>query len=75
LKEYKELNLNQDVSSGESNLETFNLPDKILDGLYLGSYAAAQNREALIKRNITHILTVGTGLTPYFPRVSKEISE
>jgi len=51
----------------ENEQSRWDRPDKILDGLYLGSADASQNLEVLKKRNITHILTVGIGLKLYFP--------
>jgi len=41
-------------------------PSKILDRLYLGSYESAKNRQALDERKISHILTVGSSLSPAF---------
>ncbi|KAH7679244.1 protein phosphatase slingshot protein [Dioscorea alata] len=40
---------------------------QIEDGLYLGSVGAAQDKEALKKLNITHILTVAKSLLPAYP--------
>jgi len=40
---------------------------KILDSLYLGSYADAKNQNLLISLGITHIVTVGVELRPIFP--------
>jgi hypothetical protein len=39
--------------------------NKILDGLYLGSFEAANDTLALKKLGITHILTAAACLTPY----------
>ncbi|KAM0948822.1 putative phosphoric monoester hydrolase [Dioscorea sansibarensis] len=40
---------------------------QIEDGLYLGSLGAAQDKEALKKLNITHILTVAQSILPAYP--------
>ncbi|EMD49509.1 leucine rich repeat and phosphatase domain containing protein [Entamoeba histolytica KU27] len=42
--------------------------DKIIDNLYLGSYANAHNKNYLQKMGITHILTIGP-LQPMFPEL------
>ncbi|KAL2339151.1 hypothetical protein Fmac_013597 [Flemingia macrophylla] len=44
-----------------------NIPPKIDEGLYLGSIAAAYNKEALKNYNITHILTVACKIKPPHP--------
>jgi len=54
------------IDTSMSNLEIWNTPDKILDKLYLGSHAAAQNIECLNMRGVTHILTVASGLSQDF---------
>ena len=38
--------------------------NKILDGLYLGNFDAANDSAALKRCGITHILTVASGLIP-----------
>jgi len=38
-------------------------PDKILDGLFLGDIEAAHNKTHLQSLGVTHILTVGSGLS------------
>lgn len=43
------------------------VPQKILENFFFGSYQAACNLSELQTRNITHILTVGSRLTPKFP--------
>ncbi|KAG8658728.1 dual specificity protein phosphatase 1 isoform X2 [Manihot esculenta] len=41
-----------------------NLPCQIEEGLFLGSFGAANNKDALKSKNITHILTVANSLAP-----------
>ncbi|KAL6960043.1 Phosphoric monoester hydrolase [Sarracenia purpurea var. burkii] len=41
-----------------------NVPCKIEEGLYLGSFAAANNKTVLKNLNVTHILTVANSLAP-----------
>ncbi|CAG8468040.1 9559_t:CDS:2 [Paraglomus occultum] len=41
--------------------------DEIIPGVFLGSYASAKDRDWLDQNQITHILTVATGLSPAFP--------
>jgi len=49
-----------------SNLDRDDLPDRIMEGLYLGSHQAAMNLQALKERNITHIITAARALSmPY----------
>ncbi|XP_050220124.1 dual specificity protein phosphatase 1 [Mercurialis annua] len=43
-----------------------NIPCKIEEGLFLGSYGAATNRDILRSMNITHILTVANSLAPAY---------
>jgi hypothetical protein len=43
------------------------IPDEILENLYLGPISASQNRLVLEKRKITHILRVVVGAPPEFP--------
>lgn len=43
-----------------------NLPSKIEEGLFLGSFEAARNKDALKQSNITHILTVAYFLNPLY---------
>ena len=52
-----------------SNLGRLDVPDRILEGLYLGSLEAARNWNALKARNISHVLTVGRGLVQPFKGV------
>ena len=47
---------------GERILIEGDVPDEIYPGLWLGSYNAAKNRFWLNRHNITHILTVASGL-------------
>jgi len=47
------------------------VPDLIIEKLYLGSHNTAQNLDALKSRNITHILTVATGLSQDYPEQFK----
>jgi len=49
-----------------ANLEVDNLPDRIMENLYLGSHHAALNFEGLKERNITHIITAARSLTMAF---------
>ena len=41
--------------------------NKIIDGIVLGDYVSASNKYILARNQITHILTVGSGLPPKFP--------
>ena len=41
--------------------------NQITDQIYLGNLQAATSRPTLQRHGITHILTVGAGLTPAFP--------
>ena len=58
------------LSLSDSLLKTFgervliegDIPDQISPGVWLGSYNAAKNRFWLTRNNITHILTVASGL-------------
>lgn len=60
----------------QANLNDWELPDRILKGLYLGSHMAALNLTALKERNITHVLTVGTGLEqPHVDAVKYKLIE
>jgi len=45
-----------------ANLDRQDLPDRIIENLYLGAHEAALNRDALKERNITHIITAARGL-------------
>ncbi|OIS98661.1 PREDICTED: dual specificity protein phosphatase 1-like [Nicotiana attenuata] len=42
-------------------------PCMIEEGLYLGSFGAANNKDALKSLNITHILTIARDLNPSYP--------
>ncbi|KAL0836785.1 hypothetical protein Bca101_088675 [Brassica carinata] len=44
-----------------------NVPSLIQEGLYLGSFAAASNKNVLKSCNVTHILTVASSLRPAHP--------
>lgn len=44
-----------------------NLPIQIMDNLYIGSMAAAQNKEALLKCKVTHIINSACTLKNSFP--------
>jgi protein phosphatase slingshot len=44
-----------------------NVPSLIEQGLYLGSVAAASNKNVLKSYNVTHILTVASSLRPAHP--------
>ncbi|KAI4369614.1 hypothetical protein MLD38_018037 [Melastoma candidum] len=44
-----------------------NMPSKIEDGLFLGSVGAANNKAALKRLHVTHILTVAHSLKPAHP--------
>jgi len=49
-----------------ANLDHDELPDRISENLYLGGHGAALNKDCLDERKITHIITIGKGLTmPY----------
>mmetsp|Transcript_35927 Transcript_35927/g.49864 ORF Transcript_35927/g.49864 Transcript_35927/m.49864 type:complete len:240 (-) Transcript_35927:234-953(-) len=48
-------------------LKQDNLAIEISDGVFLGSYGAAQHKENLIKTGITHILCVASSLEELFP--------
>ena len=43
----------------------FSNMDKIINGLYLGNFDAANDSLTLKRNRVTHILTVAGGLTPY----------
>jgi len=60
-----------DIAASEVDVELYKkmsgvndmwIPSFIDEGLYLGSYTAAKNREFLQERSITHVLIVGSGL-------------
>ena len=40
--------------------------DKIIEGLYLGNFAAATNNSILIRHGITHIIVAAFGLPQTF---------
>ncbi|KAL2944794.1 Dual specificity protein phosphatase 1 [Bienertia sinuspersici] len=44
-----------------------NLPCQIEEGLFVGSFGAANNKAALKRLNITHILTVAGSMAPSYP--------
>ncbi|WCJ23678.1 dual specificity protein phosphatase 1 [Euphorbia peplus] len=44
-----------------------NIPCQIEEGLFLGSFGAASNKDSLKSKNITHILTVANSLAPAYP--------
>ncbi|XP_062014124.1 dual specificity protein phosphatase 1-like [Rosa rugosa] len=44
-----------------------NIPCQIEEGLFLGSFGAANDEEELNRLNITHILTVGSAMPPAYP--------
>lgn len=46
------------------------LPDKIIDKLFLGCMICAQNLNGLKKLNISHILIAAQYLEPCFPDVN-----
>ncbi|CAH9076965.1 unnamed protein product [Cuscuta europaea] len=50
-----------------STLKNDSTPCKIEEGLYLGSFGAAENRSELKSLNITHILTVSNSLSSLYP--------
>ncbi|KAH0943112.1 hypothetical protein HID58_002749 [Brassica napus] len=52
-----------------------NVPSLIQQGLYLGSFAAASNKNALKSCNVTHILTEDTNLEAYFDECIHFIDE
>jgi len=41
--------------------------DEIIPGVFLGSYASAKDKDWLDQNQITHILTIASGLSPAFP--------
>jgi len=47
---------------------------EIIQGLYLGSIDATQEKELLTEKNITHILTVAKGTQPKFPEDFKYLT-
>lgn len=44
-------------------------PDKIMEGLYIGSLEVANNKNMLHEYGISHVLTVAWGIEPLFPKV------
>jgi hypothetical protein len=58
----------------ESNINP-DLPNKILDGLYLGSVDESKNKKALKEIGIRYILTVGAGLDMHHPKVFSYITQ
>ena len=48
-------------------LKDDNKPVEIIDGLYIGSFAASGNSEELKKCGITHIIAAGAKLKKFFP--------
>lgn len=50
-----------------ANLRRMDLPDRIIENLYLGSHDSALNMQALKDRNITHIISAGRDLKRQFP--------
>lgn len=44
-------------------------PDKIFPAFYIGSMEVATNLDMLFEYDITHIVTVATGIKPKWPRV------
>jgi len=49
-----------------ANLARLDTPDRVLHSLFLGSQEAALNRNGLLARQITHVLTVGKDLKQPF---------
>jgi len=49
-----------------ANLDKVDIPDRIIENLYLGAHESALNREALRERKITHIITAARGLRMAF---------
>ncbi len=47
-----------------------NLPVEIVENVFIGSIGAAHNKEALIDKKITHIITAGRALKNYYPEVN-----
>ncbi|CAO2838427.1 unnamed protein product [Amaranthus hypochondriacus] len=45
-----------------------NVPCEIEEGLFLGSLGAANNKDALKRQNVTHILIVAGSIPPFHPR-------
>jgi len=59
-----------------ANLGRLDSPDRILDGLYLGSHEAALNQKELRIREISHILTVGRDLSqPFTEEINYKLIE
>jgi len=50
-----------------SNLDRVELPDRIIENLYLGAHHSALNLDGLRDRKITHILTIARGLRMAYP--------
>jgi hypothetical protein len=50
-------------------ISKMNHMNKIIDGLYLGSFEAANDKRSLKAHGITHILTVADELKPLFTYV------
>ena len=42
--------------------------NEIIDNLFLGDHVASESQFILSRHRITHILTVGTGLVPRYPK-------
>ena len=47
----------------------FNLPDEIIDRLYLGNMKSAENIDVLKILYISHILICASNLLPMYPEV------
>ena len=45
--------------------------DKIMDGLYLGDFKAANNLFSLKSKGVTHVLQAMGGVSPMFPNQFK----
>jgi hypothetical protein len=66
-----ETNTNLDTNL-DNNIDTNNveLPNKIIESLYLGSYSHAYEKAGLKKIGIKYILVIGDGLEKLHPKVT-----
>jgi hypothetical protein len=55
------------VYSQAKILQDDNKPIELLEDIYIGSFAAAENKEALLENMITHIVCAATNLKENFP--------
>ena len=50
-----------------------NLPIEIVENIYIGSFAAADNKDALVNIGITHVIVAASSLKMNFPEEYKYI--